>query len=172
MQLFNVAFDILLSDFSCRVVRSSYAVVVTHSLTIATRCSCSAVQADRYLPTLSKISRFQILYVIGGNRARIDSARATIPPGEKYPSTEPEVVTNGFHSSFGHASKKHSLEVIKQLGVLQTGVLQECKGCSMAKGRRKPTTKAIKSRADKRGGRDFFMLANRRVCGLWGVSSR
>ena len=48
------------------------------------------------------------------------------------------------------------LETAKQRGVTLTGELQECEGCSMAKGRRKPIDKTTKNRPDKRGGRVFL----------------
>ena len=58
------------------------------------------------------------------------------------------------------------LETAKQHGVTLAGELHECKGCSIAKGRKKPIAKTTKSRADKRGGRVFLD-----VCGPKSVRS-
>ena len=88
-----------------------------------------------------------------GYRARSDSACATIVPGVKPPNTDTEVDINESHCSFGHVHNELLLETAKQRGVTLTGELHECKGCSMAKGRKKPIAKTTKSRADKRGGR-------------------
>ena len=88
-----------------------------------------------------------------GYRARSDSACATIVPGVKPPNTDTEVDINEFHCSFGHVHNELLLETAKQRGVTLTGELHECKGCSMAKRRKKPIAKTTKSRADKRGGR-------------------
>ena len=61
------------------------------------------------------------------------------PPTVKTtPNVNTEVGINEFHCSFGHVHKELLLETAKQRGVTLTGELQECKGCSMAKGRRKP----------------------------------
>ena len=58
------------------------------------------------------------------------------------------------------------METAKQRRVTITGELHECKGYSMAKGRKKPTAKTTKNRADKRGGRVFLD-----VCGPKSVRS-
>ena len=101
-----------------------------------------------------------------GYRARSDSACATIVPGVKPPNIDTEVDINEFHCSFGHVHKELLLEMAKQRGVTLTGELHERKGCSIAKGRKKPIAKTTKSRADKRGGRVFLD-----VCGPKSVRS-
>ena len=72
------------------------------------------------------------------------------------PNIDTEVGVKEFHCFFGHVHKELLLETAKQLDVTLTGELQECEGCSMEKGRRKPIAKTTKSRADKRGGRVFL----------------
>ena len=84
----------------------------------------------------------------------------------KPPNIDTEVDINEFHCSFGHVHKDLLLETAKQRGVTLTGELYECKGCSMAKGRKKPIAKTTKSRGDKRGGRVFLD-----VCGPKSVRS-
>ena len=113
-----------------------------------------------FAPTVGKLDRMR------GYRARSDSACATIVPGVKPPNIDTEVDINEFHCSFGHVHKELLLETAKQRGVTLTGELHECKGCSMAKGRKKPIAKTTKSRADKRGGRVFLD-----VCGPKSVRS-
>ena len=101
-----------------------------------------------------------------GYRARSDSACAIIVLGVKPPNIDTEVDINEFHCSFGHVHKELLLETAKQRGVTLTGELHERKGCSMAKGRKKPIAKTTKSRADKCGGRVFLD-----VCGPKSVRS-
>ena len=96
-----------------------------------------------------------------GYRGRSDSACAIIASTVKTPNIDIEVDVNEFHSSFGHVHEELLLETAKQRGVTLTGELQECEGCSMAKGCRTPIAKTNKSRADKRGGRVFLD-----VCGF------
>ena len=91
-----------------------------------------------------------------GYRTRSDSACATIAPAVKPPNMDTEVDINEFHCYFGHGHKELLLETAKQRGITLTGDLQEGEGCSMAKGRRKPTAKTTKNRADKCGGRFFL----------------
>ena len=74
----------------------------------------------------------------------------------KTPNIDTEVDINKLHCSFGHVQKELLLETTKQRDVTLTGELEECEGCSMAKGRRKPIAKTTKNRADKRGGRVFL----------------
>ena len=74
----------------------------------------------------------------------------------KPPNIDTEVDIYEFRCSFGHGHKKLLLEIAKQRGVTLTGELQECAGCSMSKGRRKPIAKTTKNRADKCGGRGFL----------------
>ena len=91
-----------------------------------------------------------------GYRTRSDSACATIAPAVKPPNIDTEVDINDFYCSFGHGHKELLLETAKQRGITLTGELQEGKGCSMAKGRRKPMAKTTIDRADKCGGRFFL----------------
>ena len=84
----------------------------------------------------------------------------------KSPYIDTEVDINEFHCSLGHVHKEILVETAKRRGDALTGELLECKGCSMAKGRRRPIAKATKSRADKRGSRIFLD-----VCGPKSVRS-
>ena len=113
-----------------------------------------------FTPTVGKLDQTREY------RARSDSACATIVPGVKPPNIDTEVDNDEFHYSFGHVHKELLLETAKQRGVTLTGELHECKGCSMAKVRKKPIAKTTKSRADKCGGRVFLD-----VCGPKSVRS-
>ena len=88
-----------------------------------------------------------------GYRVRSDNACATVAPVVEPSNIDTEVDLNELHSSFGHVHKERLLETAKQRGVTLMGEMQECKGCSTAKGRRKPIAKTTKRRAGKRGGR-------------------
>ena len=101
-----------------------------------------------------------------GYCARSDSACATFVPGVKPPNIDTEVDINEYHRSFGHVHKELLLETAKQRGVTLTVELHEYKGCSIAKGRKKPIANTTKNRADKRGGRVFLD-----VCGPKSVRS-
>ena len=113
-----------------------------------------------FAPTVRKLDQ------IRGYRARSDSACATVIAAVKPLNIDTEVDINKFHCSFGHVHKELLLETAKQRGDTLTGELHKCKGCSMAKGPRKPIAKTTKSRADKRGSRVFLD-----VCGPKSVRS-
>lgn len=63
-----------------------------------------------------------------------------------------DVDINDFHCS-PHIDMGLLRETAKQHNVNLTGVLWECQGCSMTKGRGKPILKAAETRAVKSGGR-------------------
>ena len=111
-------------------------------------------------PTVGKLDQMR------GYRARSDSTCVTIAPVVKPPNIDTEVNINEFHFYIGNVHKELLLKTAKQRGVTLTGELQECEGCSVAKGRRKPIAKTTKSRAHKRGGRVFLD-----VCGPKSVRS-
>ena len=116
-----------------------------------------------FAPSAGKLDRMR------GYRARSDSACATIVTGgvKKNPNIDTEVDINEFHCSFGHVHKELLLETAKQRGVTLTGELHECKGCSMAMGRKKPVAKTTKSRfldvcgpksVRSIGGKEYMLL--------------
>ena len=79
--------------------------------------------------------------------------RATIAPGGKPPNFNMDVDINDFHCSFGHAHEGLLRETAKQRNVNLTGMLRECQGCSIAKGRAKPIATTTATRAGV-GGED------------------
>ena len=75
----------------------------------------------------------------------VDSACTTIAPGKaKTPTTPTDI--NILHCTFGHT---HEVLLKKeQQGVNPSGELHECRGCSMAKGLRKPIARSPHTGAD------------------------
>ena len=87
----------------------------------------------------------------------LETACAIIAPGKaKAPATAD---INVFHCTHGHAHEVLLRKTAAQLGVQLTGELHECRGCSMAKGIRKSTSKATTSRAVKKLERVFVDLS-------------
>ncbi|CAM9933068.1 unnamed protein product [Sphacelaria rigidula] len=84
-----------------------------------------------------------------------ESARAVLAPG-KMPVDRNQVDINSFHQSHGHLHEGLLPETAKQLGVRLVGKLHECKGCSMAKGLRKPIPTSTTTRAAKPFERVFI----------------
>ncbi|CAN0031541.1 unnamed protein product [Sphacelaria rigidula] len=66
-----------------------------------------------------------------------ESARAVLAPG-KMPVDRLQVDINLFRQSHGHLHEGFLRETAKHPGVTLVGKFHECKGCSMAKGLRKP----------------------------------
>ena len=73
--------------------------------------------------------------------------RATITPRVKPPNFNMDVDINDFHCSFGHVHEGLLRETAKQRNVNLTGTLRECQGCSIVKGRAKPTSTTMGTRA-------------------------
>ena len=71
----------------------------------------------------------------------------------KPPNFNIDVDINDFHCSFGHVHEGLLRETAKQRNVNLTGTLQECEGCSIAKGRAKPIPTTTRTRAGV-GGED------------------
>ena len=75
----------------------------------------------------------------------VDTACATIAPGKTKPPTTPTDI-NILHCTFGHT---HEVLLKKdRQGVNLSGELHECRGCSMAKGLRKPIARSTHTGAD------------------------
>ena len=75
----------------------------------------------------------------------VDTACATIAPGKANAPTTPTDI-NILHCTFGHT---HEVLLKKeQQGVNSSGELHECRGCSMAKGLRKPIARSTHTGAD------------------------
>ena len=67
----------------------------------------------------------------------VDTACAVITSGQaKGPTTPTDI--NLFHCTYGHTHEALHKQTAMQQGVSLSGELHECRGCSMAKGLRKP----------------------------------
>ena len=91
-----------------------------------------------------------------------ESARAVLAPG-KMSVDHNQVDINLFHQSHGHLHEGLLRATAKQLGVTLVGKLHECKGCSMAKGLRKPIPTSTTTRAVKPFERVFMDVSGPKV---------
>ena len=95
----------------------------------------------------------------------VDTACATIAPGKaKAPTTPTDI--NILHCTFGHTHEVLLKKTATQQGIAYSGEPYECRGCSMAKGLRKPIARSTHTRADKKLQRVFVDLS-----GLMAVQS-
>ena len=84
----------------------------------------------------------------------VDTACAVIAPGQaKAPTTPTDI--NLFHCTYGHTHEALLKQTAKQQGVSLSGELYEYRGCSMAKGLRKPIVRSTNTRADEKLERVF-----------------
>ena len=88
----------------------------------------------------------------------VDTACAVIAPG-KVKAPNPTTDINILHCTFGHAHEGLLKKTATQQGIAYSGELHECRGCSMAKGLRKPIARSTQTRADKRLQRVFVGLS-------------
>ena len=86
----------------------------------------------------------------------VDTACAVIAPGK---APNPPTDINILHCTFGHAHEGLLKKTATQQGIAYSGELHECRGCSMAKGLRKPIARSTHTRADKRLQRVFVDLS-------------
>ena len=88
----------------------------------------------------------------------VDTACATIAPGKaKAPTTPTDI--NILHCTFGHTHEVLLKKTATQQGISYSGELHECRGCSMAKGLRKPIARSTHTRAAKKLQRVFVDLS-------------
>ena len=90
----------------------------------------------------------------------VDTACAVITPGQAKGPTTPTKI-NLFHCTYGHIQEALHEQTAKQQGVSLSGELHECRGCSMAKGLRKPIARSTDTRADKKLQRVFVDLSGK-----------
>ena len=96
----------------------------------------------------------------GKAQRMVDAACAVIAPGQaKAPTTPTD--TNTFHYTYGHTRKVLLKKTVEQQGVNLSGEFHECRGCSMAKGLRKPIARSTHTRANKNLHRVFVDLSGK-----------
>ena len=88
----------------------------------------------------------------------VDTACATTAPGKATAPTTPTDI-NILHCTFGHTPEVLLKKTATQQGIAYSGELHECRGCSMAKGLRKPIARSTHTRADKKLQRVFVDLS-------------
>ena len=88
----------------------------------------------------------------------VDTACATIPPGKAKAPTTP-IDINILHCTFGHTHEALLKKTATQQGIPYSGYLHKCRGCSMAKGLRKPIARSTHIRAVKKLQRVFVDLS-------------
>ena len=110
-----------------------------------------------FFPLVGKLCR-QYGYRPKAANNMVDSACAVIAPG-KVKAPIPTTDINILHCTFGHAHEGLLKKTATQQGIAYSGELHECRGCSMAKGLRKPIARSTQTRADKRLQRVFVDLS-------------
>ena len=110
-----------------------------------------------FFPLVGKLCR-QYGYRPKAANNMVDSACAVIAPG-KVKAPNPTTDINILHCTFGHAHEGLLKKTATQQGIAYSGELHECRGCSMAKGLRKPIARSTQTRADKRLQRVFVDLS-------------
>ena len=99
-----------------------------------------------FFPVVGRLCR-QYGYRPKAANNMVDSACAVIAPGKvKTPNLPPDI--NILHCTFGHAHEGLLKKTATQQGIAYSGELHECRGCSMAKGLRKPIARSTHTRAD------------------------
>ena len=88
----------------------------------------------------------------------VDTACATIAPGKAKAPTTPIDIHN-LHWTFGHTQEVLLKKTATHQGIAYSGELHECRGCSMAKGLRKPIARSTLTRAAKKLQRVFVHLS-------------
>ena len=110
-----------------------------------------------FSPLVGKLCR-QYGYRPEAAGSMVDTACATIAPGKaKAPTTPTDI--NILHCTFGHTHEVLLKKTATQQGIAYSGELHECRGCSMAKGLRKPIARSTHTRADKKLQRVFVDLS-------------
>ena len=84
-------------------------------------------------------------------------AYAVLTPGQG--SKPKSVDINDFHVCFGHAHANALRATARRLGIKLTGEMKPCKGCLMAKGRRRPIARQTLTRAKRKLERVYVDLA-------------
>ena len=110
-----------------------------------------------FFPLVGKLCR-QYGYRPKAANNMVDTACAVIAPG-KAKAPNPPTDINILHCTFGHAHEGLLKKTATQQGIAYSGELHECRGCSMAKGLRKPIARSTHTRADKRLQRVFVDLS-------------
>ena len=108
-----------------------------------------------FFPLVGKLCR-QYVYRPKAANNMVDTACAVIAPGK---APNPPTDINILHCTFGHAHEGLLKKTATQQGIAYSGELHECRGCSMAKGLRKPIARSTRTRADKRLQRVFVDLS-------------
>ena len=88
----------------------------------------------------------------------VDAACAVIAPGQAKAATTPTEI-NTSHSTYGHTHEVRLKKTAELQGVNLSGELLKWRGCSMAKGLRKPIARSTHIRADKKLQRVFVDLS-------------
>ena len=108
---------------------------------------------------------FKKLYLQCGYRPEaegrvVQTACAVISPGQAKALTTPTDI-NTFYCTHGHTYEVLRKTTVEQQGVNISGELHECRGCSTAKGLRKPIAMSTHTRANEKLQRVFVDLSGK-----------
>ena len=113
-----------------------------------------------HFPLIGKLCR-QYGYRPEAKGRVVDTACAVIDPGQAKATTTLTDI-NTFHCTYGHTHEVLLNKTAEQQGVNLSGELhEECRGCSMAKGLRKPITRLTHTRADRKLRRMFVDVSGK-----------
>ena len=110
-----------------------------------------------FFPQVGKLYR-QYGYRPEAVGSMVDTACATIAPGKAKAPTTP-IDINILHCTFGDIHEALLKKTAAQQGIAYSGELHECRGCSMAKGLRKPIARSTHTRPAKKLQRVFVDLS-------------
>ena len=110
-----------------------------------------------FFPLVGKLYR-QYGYRPEAAGSMVDTACATIAPGKAKAPTTP-IDIDILHCTFGHTHEVLLKKTATQQGIAYSGELHECRGCSMAKGLRKPIARSTHTRVAKKLPRVFVDLS-------------
>ena len=99
-----------------------------------------------HFPLIGKLCR-QYGYPPEAKSRVVDTACAVIAPGQAKAPTSPSDI-NTFHCTYGHTDEVLPRKTAEQQEVNLNRELHECRGCSMAKGLRKPIARSIHTGED------------------------
>ena len=113
-----------------------------------------------HFPLIAKLCR-QYGYHSEATGSLVDTTNAVIAPGQAK-APHPTIDINLFHCTHGHNHEALLKKTARQIGMELSGELHECRGCSMAKGLRKPIARSTHTRAVKKLERVFVDLSGKR----------
>ena len=109
----------------------------------------------------TSVGRLNFIYGYRPNALVDETANATIAPGPMPNNRDTPTDINDFHIVHAHAHKGALRKTARQMSITLVGKMNECKGCSLAKGIRMSIPSKTSDRAVKRLFRVFMDLGGK-----------